>query len=145
MWLGHHKKPGYISQGEKQRSIIQQTSLHLDQEIMRQHLLSSAGACIGLLVLALTQLPTSSADRERRQVQIPCNHPLRIARPGLFAHCDSVCAYSTWSSWTKVPNSVVSVPPGKCPSGEAYTEERTRTATGNGCTEAVRETQAICK
>ena len=70
---------------------------------------------------------------------------LRIAWPQLFAHCDSVCRYTTWSLWRKVPNSVMSVPPGKCPSGEAYTEERRRTATGNGCTEAVREMQHICE
>lgn len=115
---------------------------------MGSHFLATVGAHVltGVLVcsiITLTKLPTSSAERERRQ--LPCNHLLRIARPGLFKHCNSVCKYTTWSSWWKVPNSIKSVPANKCPSGEAYTEERTRTVVGNGCTEPLREEQNICE
>jgi hypothetical protein len=97
-----------------------------------------------LFSLSVLVLPTSTAERERQQ--LPCTHPLRIARPQLFAHCESAaCTYTSWSPWRKIPNSVITVPAGKCATGEAYSEERTRTAVGNGCSESLHETQQICK
>ena len=98
---------------------------------------------MGLLVLESMHLPTSSAERERRQ--LPCTHPLRIAHPQLFAHCSSVCIYTSWSSWNRLPRSVASVPTTQCPSGKTYTEEHTRTGTGSGCTGPLRQTRIICE
>ena len=109
-------------------------------------IMRSLNACIfvGLLVFVLTQLSSSSAERERRQ--LPCNHALRISFPQFFTHCDSVraCTYSSWSSWKRVADSEASTP--KCPSGLAYREERTRIKiTGTSCTEPLLEIQHICK
>ena len=112
--------------------------------------MGSVGFCAGIAVcsiLLLMQLPSYSATKERRQ--LPCTHPLRISAPSLFIHCNSAtiqCKYNKWSSWVKIPNSVVSVPVSQCPSTKAYKEERTRTiSVGSGCTEPLRETQSICE
>jgi hypothetical protein len=92
----------------------------------------------GILILIL--LPTPA------RLQLSCSHSLRIVVPHLFTHCGngstSVC---TWGSWSRVPNSVVPVPVGQCPSRKAYFEERSRTAMGSGCPGPLRETQAICE
>ena len=86
----------------------------------------------------------SSAPRQRRQ--LPCTHPLRLSAPQLFSHCDSApCTYGSWSSWERVPGSVTPVPSSLCASEKAYTEQRTRVATGSGCNEPLRETQNICE
>ena len=99
-----------------------------------------------LLSLHISTLPpTSSAEREKRQ--LPCTHPLRISYPQLFTHCGQLqpCTYTSWSSWQMVPNSVVSVPTSQCPSGRSFREERTRTALGSGCTGPLSQTQNICE
>ena len=108
--------------------------------IMVQQFLATVGI-IGLLVLV--KMPTSSTERDRRQ--LPCDHPLRISVPSLFAHCGSACTYTSWSEWRKVPNSVVSVPVSQCSIGRAYSEERTRTPMGSSCMGSLRETQSICE
>ena len=79
---------------------------------------------------------------------LPCNHPLRIVVPALFAHCTTMCAYSTWSSWEKLSGRSLTTKD-RCPSGYYFTQQRTRSvivAIGNkaDCTE-VKETQQICK
>jgi hypothetical protein len=93
----------------------------------------------GILVLILLPMPA--------RLQLPCSHSLRIVAPQLFTHCGngSVCTYTHWGSWNTVPNSVVPVPVGQCPSGKAYAEERSRTAMGSGCPGPLRETQTVCE
>ena len=90
-------------------------------------------------------LLASSVPITRQRRQLPCTHPLRLSVPEFFAHCDSApCTYGDWSSWYRVYGNVTSVSSSLCPSGKAYTEERTRPVTGSGCDEPVRETQRIC-
>ena len=85
-------------------------------------------------------MPAESSPIERRQ--LPCDHPLRVAAPGLFSHCTASCTYGDWSEWQVVPNSLAST--GKCASGYAYSERRTRTVFG--CTGAMtEETRSVCK
>ena len=99
-------------------------------------------------IVVLIQLPMLARS------QLPCTHPLRIAAPELFTHCGAIdtihrastpCTYTSWGSWRRVPGGMVSVPVGQCPSGKAYTEERTRTARISGCSGPLRETQSICE
>lgn len=110
--------------------------------------MGSVGVCTGIAVcsiLLLMQLPPYPAAKERRQ--LPCTHTLRLSVPSLFTHCNNApqCKYSKWSSWTKIPNSVVSVPASQCPSGKAYKEEHIRTSEGSGCTQPLHETRSICE
>ena len=74
--------------------------------------------------------------------QLNCDSLLRNIYPELFTHCD--CSYSQWSEWQFVPNSVVDVPTTQCPTGQAYSESRTRSAVGQGCISET-ETRVICK
>ena len=88
----------------------------------------------------------SSVPVARQRRQLPCTHPLRISVPELFTHCNSApCTYGGWSSWERIPRNETTVPQSQCPSGKAYTEERTRPTTGSGCNQPVRETRRICK
>ena len=84
--------------------------------------------------------------QHRRRRQLPCTHPLRLSAPEYFTHCSSTpCTYGSWSSWERVSGSETNVPQSQCESGRAYTEERTRSTTGSGCNQPVRETRRICK
>ena len=101
-----------------------------------------------LLVILMTVqciLLALSVPTVRQRRALPCTHPLRISAPELFTHCSSApCTYGSWSSWERVLGNVTSVPQSQCPSGKAYTEERTRPTTGSGCNQLTRETRRIC-
>ena len=108
--------------------------------IMKTILLISVFIALQSIVFAF------SIQTARQRRELPCTHPLRISAPELFTHCDiAPCTYGSWSSWERVLGNVSSVPQSQCPSGKAYTEERTRPTTGSGCNETVRETRRICE
>ena len=99
------------------------------------------GIFIILQQCILLTLSVSIAQHRRRR-QLPCTHPLRLSAPELFTHCSSnPCTYGSWSSWERVSGSETNVPQSQCESGRAYTEERTRSTTGSGCNQPVREKQ----
>ena len=101
---------------------------------------------VGVFITLQCILFASSVLIARQRRQLPCTHPLRISVPELFSHCDSTpCTYGSWSLWQRVPGNVTIVPQSQCPSGKAYTEERTRPTTGSGCNEPTRETRRICE
>ena len=96
---------------------------------------------IAIFFLAVATLSTASPVRNQRQA--PCNHPLRITRPELFTHCD--CTYSSvWSEWEIVEGSTIGVPTSQCASGQAYNEQRRKTAFGDNCNDQT-ETRRVCK
>ena len=111
---------------------------------MKTSTIQLIGICIVLhcTLLLTSSVPTVQCQRR----QLPCTHPLRLSAPELFTHCSSAtCTYSSWSSWERVSGSETSVAQSQCQSGQAYTEERTRSATGSGCNQPVKETRRICK
>ena len=80
---------------------------------------------------------------------LDCTSQIRLYFPHLFEHCNTVCQYSEWSDWQMVSGSTASVPTSQCPSGEAYTERRTRFSSEfnsyvQGCTNTTQSRQ-ICK
>ena len=93
-----------------------------------------------ILLFAVTLLPLLQGGES---AALPCDHRLRLAFPQLFLHCNTVdCPYSDWSDWKMVPNSVVTSSDPACESGEAYMENRTRSALG--CEDET-ETRFACK
>ena len=101
---------------------------------------TSISLVVTLSALSALLMPAESSPIERRQ--LPCDHPLHVAAPGLFSQCTASCTYGDWSEWQVVPNSVTSTR--QCASGYAYSERRTRTVFG--CTgEMTEETRSVCK
>ena len=101
-----------------------------------------AGVFCALIVIVVPK-PVSHGQQRR---QIPCNHPLRLTMPDLFTHCETLCAYSDWTSWELIQHNVSTT---KCYSGRRYVQQRTRTTlsvVGDSadCSE-LSETRTLCE
>ena len=89
------------------------------------------------------------ADAATPPALLDCTSQIRLFYPELFRHCTTACQYSEWSDWEMVAGSTANVATSQCPSGEAYTETRSRSSSAYayhilGCTDTTQSRQ-ICK
>ena len=102
------------------------------------------------LMLCIVVLGSVLTLRQANAVLLlDCTSQIRLYFPHLFTHCNTVCQYSEWSDWQMVSGSTANVLTSECPSGEAYTERRTRFSSEfdyyiQGCTNTTQSRQ-ICK